>query len=143
MSMQSVPGGHIKGECMNLKLLFALFVAVILVGAVVADARGGSGGGRSSFGGKSFGASKSTGSGLKGAPASGPVAPLPASYAKRPKTGSNFLFPMLAGFWMGRSMNNNQSPNDDGTQQSPGIPAILSIGGLLAIWGMMRRRRAA
>ncbi|HWQ20686.1 MAG TPA: hypothetical protein VN455_12965 [Methanotrichaceae archaeon] len=129
---------------MNLKLLFALFVAVILVGAVVADAKGRSGGGHSSFGGKSFGASKSTGSGLNGAPAAGQVAPVPASYAKRPKTGSNFMFPMLAGFWMGRSMNNNnQSPNDDGTEQSPGIPAALAIGGILAAWRMTRGRRAA
>ncbi len=110
---------------MNWKIVLAVIIVLLLVGAAVADAKGKSGGGKSGFSSKSFSSKASSSSGGLSSKAAG-IATIPAlAMSTKKKTHlDDDLF-------------ENETEEEMEEQQSPGLgvlPAFLAMGLLFVAW---------
>ena len=110
---------------MNWKVVLAVIIVLLLVGATVADAKGKSGGGKSGFSSKSFSSKASSSSGGLSSKAAG-IATIPAlAMSTKKKTHlDDDLF-------------ENETEEELEEQQSPGprvLPAFLAMGLLFVVW---------
>jgi hypothetical protein len=112
---------------MKLKVIIAVVIILLLVGAVIVDAKGKSGGGKSGSGSKSFSQkSSSVSDGLSGKAAGVASLPFLAKSAKKKTHLDDDLFE-----------NETEEELEEQQQQSPGpgvLPAFMAMGLLFIAW---------
>lgn len=113
---------------MKLKVIIAVIIILLLIGAVTVDAKGKSGGGKSGSSSKSFSQkSSSVSDGLSGKAAGVASLPFLAKSAKKKTHLDDDLF----------ENETEEELEEQGQQQSPGpgiLPAFLAMGLLFIAW---------